>query len=673
MIRYAAGGCAVALVLAASLPACGGPAPVAAAPPVAPSAAPVASAAPPPAPAYAGHGLESVQGSTLERFRPQPLPPAVAKRVQRFVDVRNVDVATVAPDGKSLFLTWTATGSPQVWRLDGPRRFPVQLTGGTELTSVAAVTPDGKAVIVSRDRGGEENPGLYLLPASGGAPEPVQHLPGVQTFFQVFARDGKSFYFRSNDKRKDAYNIYRYDLATKAATLVLETNGLFVLADVAEDGRLLLTKETGSVTSEVYEADPKTKALTPLFGQNELEEYEVRYGFEPGEILVRTNKLGEFRRLYLWKKGKLAPLGDDVKADVEHFEVVRGKAPRVLYGLNENGFRRHRALDGKSYRALRVPSFPDAQSVHWGPTTEDGRFSTLSVDDGKGPLTAWVHDWTTGSSVPWITPSSPELDASRFVAPEQDAYPARDGTKIPVFVRRSEACKKDGCPVLVSFHGGPEGQARPGFVASAQAFVDAGYVLVEPNVRGSDGYGKKWLKADDGPKRLDVISDIDDAGKWAREHFTVNGKVPKVGVMGGSYGGYSTLVAMTIFAGTYDAGVSIVGIGSLPSFLANTAPYRRALRISEYGDPVKDKAALDKLSPVNHVDKIKAPLFLIQGATDPRVPVGEAIQMFEKVKERVPAEMMIFPDEGHGAKTVENRVLTLGHTILFFDKVLQGK
>jgi dipeptidyl aminopeptidase/acylaminoacyl peptidase len=208
----------------------------------------------------------------------------------------------------------------------------------------------------------------------------------------------------------------------------------------------------------------------------------------------------------------------------------------------------------------------------------------------------------------------------------------------------------------------------------AQLFVDAGFVFVEPNVRGSDGFGKSWLKADDGAKRVAIISDIEDAARWARQAFASGGKTPKLGIYGGSYGGYSVLMGMTLFAGAYDAGVDVVGISDLRTFLRNTAPYRRILRISEYGDPDRDAAVLAKLSPLTYIDRVRAPLLILQGATDPRVPAGEAIQIHEAIQARgVPSELMIFPDEGHGAQKRENRVLMVGHAVAFFEKHLLGK
>ncbi len=170
-----------------------------------------------------------------------------------------------------------------------------------------------------------------------------------------------------------------------------------------------------------------------------------------------------------------------------------------------------------------------------------------------------------------------------------------------------------------------------------------------------------------------MVTDIEDCARFIRATWGKDSRAPKIGITGGSYGGYSTLMGMTYFAGAYDAGVENVGISNLTTFLVNTAPYRRILRISEYGDPAKDKDALDQLSPITHVAKVKAPLMLIQGVNDPRVPVGEALQIYRELERRkIPGGLMLFADEGHGAAKRGNIVLTIGHTIAFFEKHLKA-
>jgi len=652
------------------------PKPIAAAP----SATASAEAPKKPAATYSGLGAESVPPEVLARFAPKPLPAATSRKIQAMLDVRAPVGSRVSPDGKTLYFAWNVTGTPQVWRVTGPDTFPVQLTGGEDVTRLSDVTPDGKWLVVMRDRKGEENPGLYLLATTGGALKEIQHTAKVQTFFQRTSPDGRYVYYRANDQRPDAYGIYRYEIATEKRELVFGEPGLWSMDDLRDEGgsrKLLLSKATGALTAEYWEYDESTKKLSPLFGQGEKEEYRAAYAGTAGELVVLTPKLGDFRRLYrVTPKGKaldtkdLVPVSPDVKHDVDTF-ALDAKRTVLTYTTNEDGYTRPHALDARTFAEKKLPNVtvrPGDKEDHvtFGASSWDGRYVVMNASAARHPTTSFVFDWKAQKLVRWVTASTPEVDTSTFAVPSLESYTARDGTKIPMFVRRPAACEKPAapCPVVVHFHGGPEGQSRPGMSAYGQIFVDAGFVWIEPNVRGSDGYGKTWLAADDGPKRLRVITDIEDAAKHVRAAFAVGGKAPKVGVMGGSYGGYSTLVAMTKFAGAFDAGVANVGMSNLLTFLENTAPYRRALRISEYGDPTKDREALVELSPITHIDKLSAPLLLIQGANDPRVPVGEAIQMHDALEKRgKTTKMVVFPDEGHGTQKRENKVLEIGYTL----------
>ena len=684
------------------LAACGPATPDASAPPPpCTSATAVASAAPtstaaaaPGGSAYAGHGSESIAPEVLAKYAAPRLPADVSRHIQAMFDVRAPVGGMLSPDAKRLFFGWTITGVRQIWRVDGPMKFPTQLTGGEDPTSLVEATPDGKWLVVQRDRKGEEYPGLYLLSPDGGPLQEISHKAKVQTQYLFTTDDSKYVYFRANDKKPDAYAIYRYDLGAKKIEPVFDQDGLWTVADHQGTDKLLMVKEVGSNMEEYFEYDVASKKLTPLFGQGERENYKAAYAKNAGEIVVLTPKLGEYRRLYLWKEGKLTPISPEMKHDVSDFDIDTPKG-KIVYQVNEGGYTRLRAMDAKTFKDLALPKLPEADHVYHTSTTHDGKYSLVTIDSGTDLLASYVLEWKSKKLTKWHSPSAPEIDVSKFARVKLSEYPARDGTKIPMFVRAPKECDKatrDGapdragassapnpgapCPVLIMFHGGPEGQAISGFSPRAQLFVDAGFILVEPNVRGSDGYGKTWLHADDGPKRLAVITDIEDAAKYARTAWAVNGKAPKVGVLGGSYGGYSTLVAMTMFAGAFDAGASVVGMSNLVTFLMNTAPYRRKLRTSEYGDPEvqADREALVKLSPMTYLDKVNAPLLIIQGATDPRVPAGEAIQIKEAMDaKKLPAELVIFADEGHGAQKRENQVLQYGHMIRFFEEHLQGK
>jgi len=626
---------------------------------------------------YSGLGKSSVDPAVIQRYAPKPLAPNLTRNIEQMLDVRSPGLGMVTPDGKRMFFTWNITGTVQVWRLDGAQQFPVQMTGGQDATTIAGMTLDGKYLMLSRDQQGEENPGLYLQSTDGGSLEVIQHTPKVRTSLQYISDDSRTIYFSANDITPDSYAIYRYDLQTKKKNLIFAEKGIWWIADVWGDRqKILLAKATGNLFQEYYELDETTQKLTPILGQGEQEEYAIQFSANADEYLVLTPKFGEFRRLYRYKNRKFTPLTPEIKADVSDFDIDY-RRQRILYSINDGGYSRLQAMEAQTFQAITLPDFANADHVFAGTTTRNGRYTTLGVETSTAPRLSYVYDWQTNQLTQWVLPSSPEIDTRQFVVAQLESYPARDGTSIPMFVYRSPECqqaKAIPCPVVVKFHGGPEGQSVPGFNRQAQLFVQSGFIFVEPNVRGSNGYGKSWLNADNGSDRLKVITDIEDAALYIRKNWQVNSKAPKIGILGGSYGGYAALMGMSKFAGSYDAGVSVVGISNLLTFLNNTAPYRRILRISEYGDPERDREALTALSPMTYIDRIKSSLLMIQGANDPRVPVGEALQIQTLLeKKKIPSQLVIFPDEGHGSGKRSNQVLELGYALDFFHQHLQSK
>jgi dipeptidyl aminopeptidase/acylaminoacyl peptidase len=624
---------------------------------------------------YQGLGKESIDAKTLAEFAASPLEPTLSRKIQNYLDIRAPGLGMLSPDQKQVYFSWRVTGTNQVWKLDQPKGFPVQMTGGEDSTNIVGQTDDGQWIVLSRDRNGEENPGIYLQRTRGGALKAIQHKSKVQTFFEFASSDSKFIYFRANDVKADSYAFYRYAIATGQSELIFSQDGYWNIVDYKDDGRLLLQKAITNSASEIFEFDPATKVLKPIIGQGEKEDYSVQYSAKENEFLVLTPKLGEFRRLYSWNLKELRPITPEIKWDIYGFSIDHSRR-HILYAVNEAGYLKVRARDARSEKLIDFPQFPGADQVYVGGMSKTGRQVMIGVETAKGPRVSTSYDFDTKKQTQWVLPSQPEIDTSQFIRASLEFYTARDGTKIPMFVRRPARCADPAlttpCPVVVHFHGGPEAQSQPGFSVFAQMFIDEGIVFVEPNVRGSDGYGKTWFHSDDGPKRLNVITDIEDAAVFIKKNWQVKNQVPKVGVMGWSYGGYSTLVAMTMFAGSYDAGVSLVGMSNLTTFLNNTAPYRRALRIPEYGDPEKDKEALMRLSPISYLEKVKSPLMVIQGATDPRVPVGEALQIHKALEQRkIESPLIIFADEGHGTDKRSNKVLELGHALGFLRKHLK--
>jgi dipeptidyl aminopeptidase/acylaminoacyl peptidase len=552
------------------------------------------------------------------------------------------------------------------------------MTGGEDATYLVGSSPDSKYIYLSRDSKGDEYPGIYRQPINGGPLELIYRKKKVKTRLLWIDLDGKHIYYRANDKDPKSFSIYKYNLKSKESRLVFEGEGWWYMGDKRKDGTLLLGRAVTNIASEFYTYDEKTKKLTPVVGVGEQEQFSVRFAPKKGEFFVLTNKFSEFKRIYKLKifknrkeTMKFIPITDEMDADVGSMSTDRPRK-KLIYEINDKGYWKIGALNAKTLKEIPVPKFKDAVSVYFGHTTRNGRYSSVGVTKANAPRANYIYDWKTKKLRPWSLPSTPEIDTSNFAADSLEYYTAEDGTKIPMFVKRPKECIKKSCPVVVRFHGGPESQSYPGFSTYAQLFVEEGFVYVRPNVRGSRGYGKTWLNSDNGPKRLNVITDIRDAAVYIKKNWSYGGVTPKLAITGGSYGGYSTFIGMTMFAGHYDVGVSSVGMSSLVTFLQNTAPYRRKLRESEYGYLDKDMDALIKLSPTTYLDKLNAPLLIMQGATDPRVPAGEAVQIQEKLQTKgIDSKLILFPDEGHGIRKRKNRVITIGHTLSFLKKHLK--
>ncbi|MBU1936725.1 alpha/beta fold hydrolase, partial [bacterium] len=231
---------------------------------------------------------------------------------------------------------------------------------------------------------------------------------------------------------------------------------------------------------------------------------------------------------------------------------------------------------------------------------------------------------------------------------------------------------KGKMPVIYYVHGGPESQARPTFRELFQYFLNRGYAVFAPNVRGSTGYGRTYMQMDNVVGRMDGIKDVEYGARWLASQKDVDSK--KLIIYGGSYGGFSVLSSMVTYPERWAAGVDVVGISNFVTFLENTGPWRRAMREAEYGSLANDREFLKEISPITHIDKIQAPLFIIQGANDSRVPKTESDQIYEAVKARgIPVEYILFDDEGHGVKKLPNRIHAYTKMIEFLDKHVMKK
>jgi dipeptidyl aminopeptidase/acylaminoacyl peptidase len=287
--------------------------------------------------------------------------------------------------------------------------------------------------------------------------------------------------------------------------------------------------------------------------------------------------------------------------------------------------------------------------------------------------TSNIYTWnlTTDQVHEIMCSSHGGIPEETFVSPELIHYPTFDEHKIPAWFYKPQIEGSRPWPVIVYVHGGPESQFKPYFNFLIQYFLAHGYAVLAPNVRGSTGYGKAFSHLDDVKKRMDSVADLAYAAYWLKEQPQIDGG--KMIVYGGSYGGFMVLAAMTHYPDLWTAGVNLVGISNLATFLENTSLYRRAHREAEYGSLEKDRGFLESIAPINHLDKVQAPLMVIHGANDPRVPLSEAEQLVESLKARgVPVEFLVLEDEGHGIVKYKNKEVVYPAIVTFLEKHLVG-
>ncbi len=338
----------------------------------------------------------------------------------------------------------------------------------------------------------------------------------------------------------------------------------------------------------------------------------------------------------------------------------------LLVHENEDGYSRLELRDPGTLELRGEVPLPGRGVVSDTVFSRDGRLLAFHFSSALEPGDIWLHDTASGETRR-LTTSPSEVPRSQLVEPELHRFESFDGESVPVFLYEPE--DDYPVPVVIWIHGGPESQLRPTWNALHQYFIARGFAVAAPNVRGSTGYGKRYEHLDDVEKRLDSVRDLAALHDWLETRRGIDAS--RAVLFGGSYGGYMVLAGLAFHAERWAAGVDIVGISSLVTFLENTSAYRRVYREREYGSLERDRELLESVSPITRVDEIRAPLFIIHGANDPRVPLSEAEQLHRELVARdVPCELLVYDDEGHGLQKLKNRLDAYPRAAAFLEDVL---
>jgi dipeptidyl aminopeptidase/acylaminoacyl peptidase len=620
-----------------------------------------------------------------------PVPAEIARALARYQEIRTasfqdwVDRAPGGPaadrDRHPLLILTRFAQTNQAHRVAFPGGARTQLTFHPERVLGASARPDHDQFSFSADEGGAENYQVFLQDFGGG--EPTRLTDGrSRNDAPLWSPSGKLLAFSGNARNGRDMDLYVVDPADpKSARRFKEVSGSWAAADWSPDESKVAAIEFISINESYVHlvdlATGETRTLTPrpAAGKGTVAYQSVKFSEDGKALYWTTDRGSEFQRLSRvdLASGEETVLTRGIDWDVEEFDLS-DDGRLIALAANEDGVSRLHVLDAATGEERPAPDAPTG--VISGLTFRPGSHEVgFTLSSSRSPSDAYSLDLDGNTLSRWTESETAGFDPATFPEPELIHFDSFDGRPIPAFVYRPPASKFPGPrPVLLNIHGGPEGQFRPVFLGRLNYLLnELGIAVIFPNVRGSSGYGKTYLKLDNGMKRQDSVKDIGALLDWIgrRDEFDTD----RIGVTGGSYGGFMSLAVQTTYPDRIRAGIDIVGISNFVTFLKNTQDYRRDLRRAEYGDERDPamKAFLEQVSPLSNVQRIANPLLVVQGKNDPRVPLSEAEQVVAKIREGGrPVWYVVGLNEGHGFAKRPNQDYLQAVEVLFLRRYLIG-
>ncbi len=629
--------------------------------------------------ASAAPGQEEVPDS-IAVDRVPPIPGDVAAMLAKYRDGRAASFQDWASGRREVLFLTRAGATNQVFAAAAPGGEKRQATAFDDRVGGASARPGRDEFAASTDEGGAENYQVVLVDARKGT---SRRLTDGQSrnLGARWSNSGKLLAWSGNARNGKDMDLYVMDPDGPAsARIVKQVAGSWSVADWSPDDRRLAAVESVSANESyvhvVDVADGRTLSINPRREgeRGPVARNDVRFSKDGGALFWTSDDSTEFQHLtrHDFASGVDTMMTPLIHWDVEGYDLA-DDGRTIALTANEDGMSKVYVLDAETGQALPGPRLPAGQvgSLKFRRGTREFAFSLSSA---RSPADVYSCDLNSNVLERWTVSETGGVDPSKFAEPELIRFFASDGRPIPAFIYRPTAPSKRPRPVVIDIHGGPEGQFRPGYLGRANALIDElGIVVIHPNVRGSSGYGKSYLKLDNGRLREDAVTDIGALLDWVDKQPDLDRS--RVAVQGGSYGGYMALATMTHYNDRLKAGIDVVGISNFVSLLKNTSEYRRDLRRVEYGDERDPSMAefLQKISPLTSADKITRPLLVVHGKNDPRVPVGESEQVVAKVRANGgPVWYVVGKNEGHGFAKKPNQDYQQAVQVMFLRQFLVG-
>ncbi|MGZ4334339.1 MAG: prolyl oligopeptidase family serine peptidase [Gaiellaceae bacterium] len=591
--------------------------------------------------------------------------------LQALLEMRQASPLSFSHDGSLLLVGSDVPGTRQL--------YTVPARGGGELLQLTRFDepvggqflPDGR-ILLEMDSGGNERTQLYLVAAVPGAsPEPLVVDERFIHSSPHIGREGTLLAYATNRRNGTDFDIVARDLRT-GEEQTFELGGWCDVAAISPDGRWIAAERLGERTgdTDLFLLDIATGEVAHATPHEGDAEYGRPAWHPDGASFLAPTNAG--RDTFSVGRYDVPSRSWEIVFDSEwDLDCVADEAGRsVLVGINEDGYSRLELRDPRTLELREEVPLPRRGVVDHPMFSRDGSLLAFAFSSPTEPFDVYVYD-LDAHELQRVTTSPRQVDPAALVEPELHRFASFDGESIPVFLFRPEG--EGPFPVVVMVHGGPEAQWRPWFHTSfaplAQHLLGRGYAVAAPNVRGSMGYGKRFEHLDDVRLRLDSVRDLASLHEWLAAQPGIDGS--RAVLYGRSYGGYMVLAGLVFQPELWVAGIEMVGISSLVTFLENTSDYRRAAREREYGSLVHDRDFLIEVSPMTHIDVIRVPLFIQHGENDPRVPVGESQHIARVLAEKgIRCELVVYDDEGHTIEKLANRIDCFTRAAAFLDEVL---
>jgi len=596
--------------------------------------------------------------------------------IEQMMDNERVFGGSFSPDKSKLLITSNRSGILNMYTVPakGGEYTPITKSDSASVYAVSFF-PEDERILYRMDNNGDEIFHLFVKNSDGTSKE-LTPAKGARASFAGWSKDKKSFFYQSNERDNRFMDLYEMDVTTFSPKLLYQNEEGYSIESISDDkAYLALGKSINTNDSDLFVYNVATKKMTKV-NEEQSSNGAQEFSTDNASLFYTTDAGAEFSYLMKYK------LADGTREkvlekswDIMGSYVTDKGTYRVTY-INEDAKNAIEVTETATGKPLELPDFKDQSITNVG-FSRDDTMMRLYVGGSNTPSNLYVYDLATKKLTQLTNTLNKAVNIDDLVTAKVIRYKSFDGTEIPaIYYVPKQASADAKVPAMVWVHGGPGGQSRQSFSALIQYLVNHGYAILAVNNRGSSGYGKTFYQMDDLNHGEGDLQDCVEGKNWLAKQPQIDGD--KIGIIGGSYGGYMTMAALTYTPEEFKVGVNIFGVTNWIRTLKSIPPWWESFKESLYkelGDPhTADSVRLKRISPLFHTDKVTKPLMVLQGAQDPRVLQVESDEIVAGVKKNgVPVEYVLFEDEGHGFVKKENQIEANSRILAFLDKYLKNK